>query len=74
MSKPQFKKHNYTLRRIKAGKAHVLSAEAEELLTNAGEVTGYFRAVARTPGYIPDGQRWATPHEYTRSASRSGAL
>ena len=58
MSKPQFKKHNYTLRRIKAGKAHVLSAEAEELLTNAGEVTGYFR---ETFGRLDNGEMdWGT--------------
>ena len=58
MAKPQFKKHNYTLRRIKAGKAHVLSAEAEELLTNAGEVTGYFR---ETFGRLDNGEMdWGT--------------
>ena len=31
MAKPEFKKYNSVLRKIKAGKAHVLSAEAEEL-------------------------------------------
>lgn len=58
MAKPEFKKYNSVLRKIKAGKAHVLSAEAEELLTNAGEVTGYFR---ETFGRLDNGEMdWGT--------------
>ena len=40
---PEQVKEGYFIIFGKGGKAHVLSAEAEELLTNAGEVTGYFR-------------------------------
>lgn len=40
---PRFEKYTVSLRKIKAGKAHVLSAREEEMLSSMGDVTRFFQ-------------------------------